>query len=92
MINTANISLYGGKRTIIRRIFMAALFAMIVADLVEVIASVVDGMITGRFLGASQMAAYGIVKPFFSITGMLSAVLSSGSMTVASQYLGKGDA
>ena len=62
---------------------------MIVADLVEVVASVIDGMITGRFLGTEQMAAYCIVKPFLSITGMLSAVLSSGAMTVTSRYLGK---
>ena len=81
----------GEKGTIIRNVFRAALIAMIVADLVEVVASVIDGMITGRFLGANQMAAYGLVKPFFSITGMLSAVLSSGAMTVASKYLGKGD-
>ena len=82
----------GEKETIIQHIFRAALVAMIVADLVEVIASVIDGMITGRFLGASQMAAYGLVKPFFSITGMVSAVLSSGAMTVTSKYLGQGDA
>lgn len=81
----------GERNTIIQNIFRAALIAMIVADLVEVIASVIDGMITGRFLGAGQMAAYGIVKPFFSITGMISAVLSSGAMTVTSKYLGQGD-
>ena len=49
---------------------------MIVADLAEIIAAMIDGMLTGRFLGAESIAAFGIAKPFFSITGVLSAVLS----------------
>ncbi len=64
---------------------------MIVADLAEIIAAMIDGMLTGRFLGAESIAAFGIAKPFFSITGVLSAVLSLGSMILASHLIGKGD-
>lgn len=75
----------------LKRIFRAALIAMIIADLAEIIAAMIDGMLTGRFLGAESIAAFGIAKPFFSITGVLSAVLSSGAMITASHVIGKGD-
>lgn len=76
---------------ILKSIFRAALVAMIIADLAEIIAAMIDGMLTGRFLGAESIAAFGITKPFFSITGVLSAVLSSGAMITASHVIGKGD-
>ena len=76
---------------ILNRIFRAALVAMIIADLAEIIAAMIDGMLTGRFLGAESIAAFGIAKPFFSITGVLSAVLSSGALITASHVIGKGD-
>ena len=71
--------------------FRTTLMAMIVADLAEIVASIIDGMLTGRYLGVTSMAAYGIASPFFSIVGVLSAVLSSGTMTIASHKIGKGD-
>lgn len=76
---------------ILNHIFWAALVAMIIADLAEIIAAMIDGMLIGRFLGAEAIAAFGIAKPFFSITGVLSAVLSSGAMITASHVIGKGD-
>jgi Na+-driven multidrug efflux pump len=80
-----------GHNIILQSIFRATLIAMIVADLAEVIAAGIDGMLTGRYLGANSMAAFGIAKPFYSITGILSAVLSSGAMTVSSHWIGSGD-
>lgn len=79
------------NNNILKNIFRASLAAMIIADLANVVAAIIDGMLTGRFLGAESIAAFGISKPFFSITGILSAVLSSGAMTVASHMIGKGD-
>lgn len=76
----------------INRIFRAALTAMLIADLAEVISSITDGMLTGHCLGPACMAAYGIVKPFYSITGIISAILSSGALTLSAHYVGKGDA
>lgn len=77
--------------SIVSNIFKTIMIAMIISNLVEAVGPVIDGAITGRFLGANQMAAYGLVKPFFSITGMLSGLLSTGAMTIASRSLGKGD-
>ena len=79
------------NNNILRNIFKTALVAMIVEDLADVVAAIIDGMLTGRFLGAEAIAAFGIAKPFFSVTGMLSAVLSSGALTIASHMIGKGD-
>ena len=79
------------NNNILSDIFKTALVAMIIADLAEVVAAIIDGMLTGRFLGAEAIAAFGIAKPFFSVTGVLSAVLSSGAMTMASHVIGKGD-
>lgn len=79
------------NNNILRNIFKTALVAMIVADLAEVVAAIIDGMLTGRFLDAEAIAAFGIAKPFFSVTGVLSAVFSSGAMTMASHMIGKGD-
>lgn len=55
---------------ILQSVFRATLIAMIVADLAEVIAAGIDGMLTGRYLGANSLAAFGIAKPFYSITGI----------------------
>lgn len=85
----------GGKAinnsTILIEMFRTTLMAMIVADLAEIIAAIVDGMLTGRYLGVTSMAAYDLASPFFSIVGVVSAVLSSGAMTIASHKIGTGD-
>ena len=79
------------KPYVLKHIFKKAFIAMIVADLAESVAVIIDGMLVGRFLGENSIAAFGIAKPFYSITGVLSAVLSAGALTVVSHWMGRGD-
>ena len=43
------------NNNILKNIFRASLAAMIIADLANVVAAIIDGMLTGRFLGAESM-------------------------------------
>ena len=79
------------NNNILKNIFKTALVSMIIANLADVVATIIDGILTGRFLGAEAIAAFGIAKPFFSVTGIIRAVLSSGAMIMTSHMIGKGD-
>lgn len=63
-----------------------------VAALVGTISSFVDGCITGKFLGADAMAAFGTAMPFVLILIIVgSMVLSTGGSICASRDIGNGN-
>lgn len=61
------------------------------AALVGTVSSFVDGCITGRFLGADAMAAFGTAMPFVLLIVIVgSIVLSTGGSICASRDIGQG--
>ena len=76
---------------IIRKLFQNTMLTMLVAELSSAIAAVVDGIVTGHFLGPTALAACGIGGPYFSIASILSGVLMVGSTLLCTRAAGKGD-
>lgn len=63
----------------------------IMTMLTGIIGNVVDGMVTGRFLGMDAMAAYGFNNSVILAVAILGSVLSTGTSMVCSRILGSGD-
>ncbi len=64
-------------------------FAMI--ELTNRGASIVDGLFVSNFLDADAMASVGIAKVIFSVTGIVSGILSVGMQSRCANELGKGN-
>ena len=65
-------------------IFLLSMFASRVGD-------VIDGIITGKFLGTDAMAAFGLTIPYQRFTTIFPLVLALGMQILCSKALGKGD-
>lgn len=76
---------------ITRRLFQDAMLTMLVAELSGAVTAVIDGIVTGRFLGGMALAAFGIGTPYFSIASIVSGVLMVGATAMCTRAVGKGD-
>ena len=76
---------------IVRKLFQNTMLTMLVAELSGAVAAVVDGIITGHFLGATALAACGIGGPYFSLASILSGVLMIGCTALCTRSVGIGD-
>lgn len=76
---------------ITKRLFQRSMLTMIVAELAGAISAVIDGIIIGRFLGQTGLAAFGVATPYFSISNIISGVLVVGSTAMCTRAVGKGD-
>ena len=79
------------KKDITTRLFQDAVLTMLVAELTSAASTFVDGVIIGRFLGDSAIAAYGVAEPYYSIAAMIRCLLMAGCVTLCTRALGKGD-
>ena len=79
------------KTSIISRLFQRVFVVQIMTQLIGIIGMVVDGMVTGKFLGEDAMAAYGFTSTVSMVIAICGSVLSMGTTMVCSRYLGKGD-
>ena len=75
---------------ILKRMFRVAFLTTCVIELSQVGASLIDGIITSRFLGIDEMAAIGIALPYFSIAGVISGCISVGMQTMCTREAGRG--
>ena len=79
------------EQYITRKLFQNTMLTMLVAELSNAVAAVIDGVVTGAFLGPTSLAAYGIGGPYFSIASILSGILMVGSTMLCTRAAGKGD-
>lgn len=79
------------KRNIMTEVFVEMLFIQIMAVITATIGSVVDGIITGNFLGRGAMAAFSIATPFFVFLSCFSNMIGNGAQSLGGRMLGKGD-
>ncbi len=75
----------------IRQLFLSSASNLILVSVGILIAGLIDGILTGRFLGKKDMAAYGLIHPVYLLLTCLGAVVSTGGQTCCGQLLGKGD-
>ncbi len=66
------------------------MLTMLIAELSGAGTAIIDGIITGRFLGSTSLAAHGIGSPYFSIASIISGILMVGSTAMCTRSIGKG--
>ena len=75
----------------IKKVFLTTFFVQLASFFTTIIGMTVDGIVTGSFLGADALAAYGLVTPFLTLITAIPVSISMGVVTVAGIRLGKGD-
>lgn len=76
---------------LIARLFKDTLTVVMPAMVVSTIGNVIDGIITGSFLGTDAMASFGFTVPYQRFAIIFPAVLALGMQILCSKALGRGD-
>ena len=73
------------------KLFQSAMVTLLIAELTGALTAIIDSMLTGRFLGAGALAAFGLGGPYFSIASIISGILMVGSINMMTKAVGRGD-
>lgn len=79
------------ESAIIRKLFASTVITMLITELTGSVSAVVDGIITGQFLGSTSLAASGLGAPYFSVACIISMMLMVGSTSRCTNAIGKGN-
>lgn len=79
------------NKGIIRDLFNKYFGTLILSELAFSVCTVIDGMLSGQYLGNDAIAAIGIASPFPSIIAIFSGVLSAGCQARVTYYMGRGE-
>lgn len=77
-------------RDMIAEMFFSAAIALIFTQVAGVAATIIDGIITSRFLGKDAYSAVSLLSPFTGTLVLLAAFLSTGSQVVCARMIGNG--
>ncbi|MBQ6401909.1 MAG: ATP-binding protein [Firmicutes bacterium] len=75
----------------IRKIFLTFFSVQLITYVTTIIGNIIDGIVTGSFLGTSALAAYGLATPFLTVITAIASAMSVGTSTLLSSKLGKGE-
>ena len=78
------------SRDILASMFVSAAVVMIFTQVAGVVAVILDGIITSRFLGEDAYSAISLLKPFVSIVLLIAGFLNIGNHVLCSGLVGKG--
>ena len=76
---------------IIKTLFQKAMLTMVVAELSGATATIIDGILVGRYLGGTALAVSGLGSPYYSVVSIVSGILTVGSTNLCTKAIGKGD-
>ena len=76
--------------SVIYKQFFGAMIVMTMMELAHAAATLVDGAMAGRLLGAKELAALGICTPYYSIAAVISGVLMTSCQTMCARSVGSG--
>ncbi len=79
------------KENMISKMFFSAAITMIFTQLISVIATIIDGIITSRYLGDVAYSAVSLFGPFSGIMSMIVIFFSTGCQVISSMMIGKGE-
>ena len=79
------------ERLILKKIFKDTMAVQTVSAVMSVAGVVVDGAVTGSFLGSTELAAYGFTTPLLLTVTALSNAAGIGVSTLLGRDIGKGD-
>lgn len=74
---------------LIQKVFGAYLIASIVSSIVAAIGPIVDGAVTGQFLGTEAVSALGFAAPVTLLISALIGVISDGGSACCSNHIGR---
>ena len=84
--NTISLS----EDNVVRKIYLQSLGAYILSDIAYTSGPLVDGIVTGNFLGIQAVAAVCLLSPAILLCTFMSGILSKGSRSIYTELLGKG--
>lgn len=79
------------KNSIIANVFKNMFIVQLMTSFIGIAGSVVDGMVTGKFLGVEAMAAFGFTNCITLTVTIAGSILSTGASVTCSKSLGQGD-
>ena len=74
-----------------RTLFQKTMLTMLIAELSGAVTAIIDGILTGRYLGGTALAACGLGAPYYSIASIVSGILMVGSTNLCTRAIGRGD-
>lgn len=77
------------RYNVVKSIFRKNLAAYFFSSVAFVLGPVVDGIVTGNYLGVSAVAASGLLRPVFLLFTITGSVLAGGSRSLYTEFLGK---
>ncbi len=80
-----------GDGAIIKKLFQKTMITMLVAELSGGTTAIIDGILVGRYLGATALAVSGLGSPYYSVASIVSGILMVGSTNMCTKAIGKGD-
>lgn len=75
---------------VVSKIYMQSLGAYILSDIAYTSGPLVDGIVTGNFLGVQAVAATCLLSPAILVFTFMSGIISKGSRSIYTELLGKG--
>lgn len=72
-----------------KKLFSSIFLTMVFAELGLLISVMVDGVIISSLLGSENMAAHGLLAPYFSAVAGITGVFASGARIRCANALGK---
>ncbi|MBQ6371758.1 MAG: ATP-binding protein [Oscillospiraceae bacterium] len=76
---------------IAKKLFQKAMLTMLVAELSGAVTAIIDGILTGRYLGSAALAACGLGAPYYSIASIISGILMVGNTRLCTKAIGAGN-
>ena len=76
---------------LISRLFKDTLIIFLLSMFASTIGNIIDGIITGNFLGEDSLAAFGFTVPYQLFTTIFPTVLALGMQVLCSKSLGRGN-
>ena len=85
----------GSRKTdrwkVLRQSFMSMFITFSLIELTNVGAGLIDGLVVSNFLNADSLAAAGVARPIFSISGIFGGMFAAGMQSMCTKELGRGD-
>ena len=81
----------GTQDKLIARLFKDTLIIFLLSLFVSTIGYVIDGILTGEFLGTEAIAAFGLTMPYQKFVTIFPSVVVLGMQVLCSKFLGRGE-
>lgn len=75
----------------VKRLFFSMAISQIATALFMMLSVLANGIFVGKFLGAQDMAAYGLISPLNFLMSAISSTLAIGASTYCGMFFGKGN-